>query len=93
MFNGINKMNEVLELIESNLTGEISVKELAKTAALSEYEFRRIFSFVVGVPVGEYVRLRRLSLAAQELSAGTGTVSETGSKYGYEVPSSFARAF
>ena len=93
MYNGIEKINQVLEYIEENVTENISCSELARIAALSDYEFRRVFSFITGVPVAEYIRRRRLSLAAEEIKAGNGGISEIGAKYGYDSPSSFSRAF
>ena len=70
MENGIKKFNDVIEYIEKNIGQEITCSELAKITFLSEYEFRRIFSFLVGVPLGEYIRKRRLSLEAAELKSG-----------------------
>ena len=61
---------------------------------LSVYEFRRIFSFVVGIPVGEYIRKRRLSLAAFEIiRSGTADLSAIAEKYGYSSQSAFSTAF
>ena len=93
MTNGIEKINQVVEYIESHLTEQIECSTLAKIATLSEYEFRRIFSFVIGIPVAEYIRKRRLSMAAEELKSGSDTISTVGAKYGYDSVSSFARAF
>ena len=63
MYNGIEKINAVIDYIEAHLCGDIQCTELARIAELSAYEFRRIFSFIVGVPVAEYIRTRRLSRA------------------------------
>lgn len=93
MENGIKKLNDVIEYIEKNIREEITCSELAKIAVLSEYEFRRIFSFLVGIPLGEYIRKRRLSLAAEELKSGKYNVSEIATRYGYDAFSSFTRAF
>lgn len=93
MNNGIDKINQVVEYIESHLTEKIECATLSKIATLSEYEFRRIFSFVIGIPVAEYIRKRRLSVAAEELKSGSDTISTVGAKYGYDSASSFARAF
>ncbi|MBQ8409234.1 MAG: AraC family transcriptional regulator [Clostridia bacterium] len=93
MYNGIEKINQVVEYIESHLTEQIDCATLSKLATLSEYEFRRIFSFVIGIPVAEYIRKRRLSMAAEELKAANGNISEIGAKYGYDSSSSFTRAF
>ncbi len=93
MINGIDKINQVVEYIEANLTKQIDCATLARIATLSEYEFRRIFSFVIGTPIAEYIRKRRLSVAAEELKAGGIGIADVGAKYGYDSASSFARAF
>ena len=62
MYNGIQKMEKIIEYIECNITSEIDYEALASQMTLSVYEFRRIFAFVVGCPLSEYVRKRRLSL-------------------------------
>ena len=66
MTNGIDKINQVVEYIEANLTEQIDCATLAKIATLSEYEFRRIFSFVIGIPVAEYIRKQGLYHAYTE---------------------------
>lgn len=93
MTNGLESLNRVIEYIEENLTNEISCAELSMLATLSEYEFRRIFSFVIGTPVAEYIRKRRLSAAAEELMASEKSISEIAVKYGYNSASAFTRAF
>ena len=87
MNNGIDKINQVVEYIEANLTEQIDCATLAKIATLSEYEFRRIFSFVIGTPIAEYIRKRRLSVAAEELKAGGIGIADVGAKYGYDSAS------
>ena len=84
--------SNVIDDIENNLFGEIDYNELARKTGVSLYEFRRIFTFIAKVPIGEYVRKRRLSLAASELRNGAG-VTETALKCGYDSSSSFSRAF
>ena len=93
MYNGIEKINEVIEYVEKNITDEITCSELARIAALSDYEFRRVFSFITGIPVAEYIRRRKLSLAAEEIKSGVSSISQIGAKYGYGSASSFCRAF
>ena len=90
---GIERINLTIDYIEAHLTEELSGTALAQIAGLSAYEFRRIFSFIVGVPVGEYVRRRRLTLAGEDIKAGRGSLQEIGPRYGYEIASSFGRAF
>jgi len=86
-------MNGVIDYIEDNLTGEIDYDVLAKILCCSTYEFSRIFSFMVGIPVSEYIRNRRLSQAAFDLQDEDLKIIDIGLKYGYESPNSFSRAF
>src|SRR5690554_231993 len=87
------KMNAAVNYIENNLTGNIDIWETAKLAHCSEYHFRRMFSFVAGVPVSEYIRRRRMTLAALELQKSKCMVEEVAKKYGYSSPDAFTRAF
>ncbi len=83
----------VIEEIEKALPGAIDLDALARQMNMSVYEFRRIFTFVTKMPPGEYIRKRRLSLAAVELAKGEKSVSALAEAYGYDSPSSFSRAF
>ncbi len=84
---------DLIEQIERDLLTDIDIDALARQVNLSVYEFRRIFTFVTKIPVGEYIRKRRLSLAAVELFEGHKNITEIAGKYGYNSPSSFSRAF
>lgn len=64
----LKNINEALHYIEENLEQEIDFKEVVKLACCSEYHFRRMFSFLSGVSLSEYIRRRRLTLAAFELN-------------------------
>ena len=81
-----------ISYIESHLTEEMDVHQIAARAYLSAFHFQRVFSAMCGVSLGEYIRRRRLTLAAQELTRG-GKVIDAAVKYGYDSPDSFARAF
>ena len=89
----VEGIQNALEYIEQNLTEEISVKTVAEKAYVSEFHFQRIFHALCGCSVGEYIRNRRLALAAQELSSGDVKVIDVAVKYGYSSPDSFTRAF
>lgn len=91
--NWIDGMQQALEYIEQHLTEELSAKALARCAYMSEFHFQRIFSAVCGLPLSEYIRNRRLTRAAEELSLGTVKVIDAALRYGYDSPDSFARAF
>ena len=89
----IKNMNEALSYIEKNLLDEIDLKEVARLALCSEYHFQRMFSFLSGVTLSEYIRRRRLTLAALELNNSNIKVIDLAVKYGYNSPDSFTRAF
>ncbi|MDR1533426.1 MAG: AraC family transcriptional regulator [Clostridiales bacterium] len=88
----IKRMNDVITYIEANLDGEIDCAEAAKLAHCSAYHFQRVFSYMAGTSVTEYIRRRRLTLAAVDLQGG-GKVIDAAVKYGYNSPTAFSRAF
>jgi len=88
----LKRMTEVVDYIEEHISEDIDFAEVAKIVCCGVYQFGRIFSYVVGVSLAEYIRKRRLSLAALELQTGA-KVIDTALKYGYNSPESFARAF
>jgi AraC family transcriptional regulator len=89
----LKKMNEALSYIEENLTDDIDFKEAARLALCSEYHFQRMFSFLAGVSLSEYIRRKRLTVAAFELNNSNIKVIDIAVKYGYSSPDSFTRAF
>ncbi|WP_282935541.1 AraC family transcriptional regulator [Paenibacillus sp. RC67] len=91
--NLLENMNKALSYIEDNLDQEIDFKEVARLAYCSEYHFKRMFSFLAGVSLSEYIRYRRLTLAAFELANSQLRIIDVAMKYGYESPDSFAKAF
>ncbi|MEU1673879.1 AraC family transcriptional regulator [Streptomyces roseifaciens] len=89
----LEQLNQALEHIESHLDQRIEVTELARIAVTSEYHFRRMFSALAGIPLSEYVRRRRLTVAGAEVLAGERTLLEIAVRYGYGSGEAFARAF
>ena len=82
-----------IDFIEDNLTENLDIEEIAAKAALSPFYYQRIFGALCGLTVGEYIRARRMTLAAQELAGGEIKVIDAAMKYGYDSPDSFAKAF
>jgi AraC family transcriptional regulator len=89
----LKNMNDALTYVEKNLTNEINFKEVAKKALCSEFHFKRMFSLLAGISLSEYIRRRRLTLAAFELNDSDIKVIDLAVKYGYNSPDSFTRAF
>ena len=91
--NWITGMQKAIDYIEANLTEEIDYEKVAAESFSSSYHFQRVFSILCGYTLGEYIRLRRLSLAGAELANGKDKVIDIALKYGYDSPDSFAKAF
>lgn len=91
--NLLENINGALDYIEKNITDDIDFREVARLAFCSEYHFKRMFSFLAGVTLSEYIRRRRLTLAAFELNNSNKRIIDVAIKYGYNSPDSFTRAF
>ncbi|MEV7968791.1 AraC family transcriptional regulator [Sphaerisporangium sp. NPDC088356] len=89
----LERLNQAMEYIERHLDQQIEVAELARIAVTSEYHFRRLFSALAGIPLSEYVRRRRLTVAGAQVLAGEGTLLDVAVRYGYSSGEAFARAF
>ncbi|KAB8138207.1 AraC family transcriptional regulator, partial [Gracilibacillus oryzae] len=90
---GLKRMNDALRYIEDHLDKKLEIDRLAEIAFLSKFHFQRLFHMVTGVTVAEYIRRRRLTLAAQELISTDIKIIDIAFKYGYDTPESFSRAF
>lgn len=86
-------IQSALEYIENNLTEKLKIEDIADKAYISPFHFQRIFNVLCGFTVSEYIRNRRLTLAAQELSCTEQRVIDIALKYGYDSHDSFTRAF
>lgn len=89
----LDRMNNAMDYIEDNLLGEVDYELLAKKAQCSNYHFQKMFSFITDVTISEYIRRRRLTLAAFDLQKSNMKVIDCAMKYGYDSPVSFTRAF
>ena len=87
------RLNAAIEYVEQHITEELDYQKLAQLAGCSAYNFQRMFSFIADLSLVEYVRRRRLTLAALELQQSGVKVIDLALKYGYDSPVSFARAF
>ena len=89
----VTGMQCAIDYIEAHLTEDIDYEKVAAESFSSSYHFQRVFSILCGYTLGEYIRLRRLSLAGAELASGKEKVIDVALKYGYDSPDSFAKAF
>lgn len=89
----IERLNHAIDHIERHLTEEIDYEQLGKIACCSSYHFQRMFTYMAGIPLGEYIRRRRMSLAAVDLQGSDQKIIDVAAKYGYQSPTAFNRAF
>lgn len=89
----LKNLSKAIDYIENNLDKTICYEEAARIACCSSYYFQRMFSYVAGIPLSEYIRRRRMTQAAFELQSSDRRVLEIALKYGYTSPTSFNRAF
>lgn len=86
-------ISEAVSYIEKHITEEITMYDVASHVHVSPFYFHKGFGILCGYTVTEYIRSRRLALAAQELLVNDSTVMELAMKYGYDSPDSFTKAF
>lgn len=89
----MKRLNQVIEHIEENLTHKIDSEKLAEIAGCSIYHFQKTFFYMTNMSVNEYIRKRRMSLAAVDLQSTQTKIIDLALKYGYESPTAFNRAF
>lgn len=89
----MRRLNQSIEYIERHITEELDYGKIAGAAGCPSYYFQQMFLYLTGMTLREYIRRRRLSLAAVELEKNGGRVIDTAMKYGYESPTAFSRAF
>ncbi|MDF9841793.1 MULTISPECIES: AraC family transcriptional regulator [unclassified Paenibacillus] len=87
------RMKEAMDYMESKMTEPLRIEDVAGIAHVSPFHFQRMFSMLTGFTVADYIRKRRLTLAAQELASSKIRVLDVALKYGYDSPESFAKAF
>jgi AraC family transcriptional regulator len=88
----LKELNQVLDYIEAHLTDELSLENISEFAGVSDYHFRKIFFYLSGLTLSEYIKNRRLSEANKDLLQGE-KVTDVAFKYGYQSMDGFTRAF
>ncbi len=88
----LRELNHVIDYIEEHLTEELSLEIISEYAGVSDYHFRKIFFYLSGLTLSEYIKNRKLSEANKDLLQGE-TVTEVAFKYGYQSMDGFTRAF
>lgn len=88
----LKELNHVIDYIEDHLTDDLSLEIISEYAGVSDYNFRKIFYYLSGLTLSEYIKNRRLSEANKDLLQGE-KVTDVAFKYGYQSMDGFSRAF
>ncbi|SFB42628.1 helix-turn-helix domain-containing protein [Clostridium frigidicarnis] len=89
----IKCLNNAIDYIENNLDSNLNIDEISKAAFTSRYHFQRVFHALTGFTLTEYIRNRRLTLAAEAILSKDLKIVDIALKYGYESPDAFTKAF
>ena len=89
----LQRLNESLIYLEEHIADTIAYEEAARIACCSTFHYQRMFTYIAGMPLSEYVRRRRMTAAAFDLQSGGMKVIDVSLKYGYDSPTAFNRAF
>ncbi|MEV5936530.1 AraC family transcriptional regulator [Streptomyces sp. NPDC052079] len=89
----ISALNRLVDLVEKYLAEELDVRGLAAELGTTEYHLRRMFSSLAGMPLSEYVRRRRMTVAAADVVRGEDDLLSIAVRHGYSSTEAFGRAF
>lgn len=89
----VERLNQSINYIEEHLTSEVDYERLGQIACCSAYHYQRMFAYMAGVTLAEYIRRRKMSLAAVDLQGKNEKIMDVAAKYGYSSPTAFNRAF
>ena len=89
----LNSLEKAINYIESNICEDMDLSSIAKEAGYSLYHFHRVFKSIVGDTLKDYIRKRRITEAAKDLTYTNMSIVDIGIKYGFESREAFCRAF
>lgn len=89
----LTSLTRAMDYIEANICNDLDIDAIARVTPYSAYHLQKIFAYLADISLAEYIRRRKMSLAAQELQNGSSKVTDLAFKYGYDSLDSFSRAF
>lgn len=89
----VESIQRTINYVEANLLDELTMEQIAKVANSSVFHFQRTFSILTDMSITDYIRRRRLTLAAQDLINSDSKIIDLSYKYGYDTPEAFTKAF
>lgn len=89
----VESLQAAIDYMEDHLLDDLPIENIAQQANFSVFHFQRTFAILTDISVGEYLRRRRLTLAAYELTKSNTKIIDLAYKYGYDTPEAFSKAF
>lgn len=89
----MDRFNDALSELEARIREPIDMAAIARTALVGEYHFRRTFATLAGMGIADYVKRRRMTLAAADVRDAELSLIEIAERFGYSSADSFTRAF
>lgn len=89
----VESLQAAINYMEDHLLDDLPIESIAQQANFSVFHFQRTFTILTDISVGEYLRRRRLTLAAYELTRSNTKIIDLAYKYGYDTPEAFSKAF
>jgi len=90
--NIFKQLNEAVRYIEANLENDVDYKKISQILCTNPYVMQRLFHLITNITVTEYIKKRRLSVAASAILKGE-KVIDVAIKYQYGSSEAFSRAF
>lgn len=91
--NYYERIQKSIDYIERNLENKIDLNLVAKEAYMSKSNYYRLFFAIVGYSIKEYIRLRRINLAALDMKNSNVCIIDIAVKYDFNSGDAFSRAF
>ena len=91
--NWISSLQKAIDYVEEHITEKIDYEKVAKEACSSAFHFQRIFGIMCGITLGDYIRMRRLTLAAQEIMNTDKKITDIAQECGFGGDSYFCKVF
>ena len=89
----LTQLNRAMAYIEEHIADDLALADVSAVTMYSPYHFGRLFYYIADMPLSEYIRKRKLSLAAMQLQSGGDRIIDLAVMYGYDSADSFTRAF
>ena len=89
----LESIQRVIDYIEDHLEDSLDLNVLTRVAKMQTYPLQRTFSLLAMMTLPEYIRGRRLTLAAQQLTQTDEKIIDLALRFGYETPEAFTKAF